>query len=172
MPSQRVHAPHCSLVGGKRCSVLSSHLKENKYNSACQSPRLPQAYIFELYHMDSYLEIARRPFASASRTMGVMRPSGTATATLMSTLEYARIACSSQDEFTSGTLRIERAAALTMKSVTESFDSAGRSALSVLQCQSRRGVRARRTPVTHPPSIRPHLRRASNASSRTSDVSV
>ena len=50
-------------------------------------------------------EMSESPSASASCTIGTMRPPGVCTATLMSMLWYCRMYSVCQDAFTSGTFR-------------------------------------------------------------------
>ncbi len=70
-------------------------------------------------------EMAARPLRSAWRTMGVISPSGMATATEMSTSSYWRIASSLQEALTPGWRRSATAQALMTRSLTESLKAPG-----------------------------------------------
>ena len=72
-------------------------------------------------------------FDSAPNTIGVMSPPSVLTATLTSTWLYCRMWSSSQLEFTSGTLLIDKAAALITKSFTDSLYSPPLCSLSCLR---------------------------------------
>lgn len=67
------------------------------------------------------LLISSNPFLSAFRTNGTISPAGLFTATFTSTLWYCLTKSPIQLALTAGTLRHVRAAALTMKSLTESL---------------------------------------------------
>ncbi|CBF71295.1 uncharacterized protein ANIA_10850 [Aspergillus nidulans FGSC A4] len=90
----------------------------------------------------TWLEMLERPRPWAFFTIGVIRPTGVATATLMSTLLCWRITTwpfsSVQLEFTWGTLRRAAAQALMRKSLTESLYLPSEEAFSA--CRSFRSL--------------------------------